>query len=137
MRHELRIKSAIHVGCIRGWISKIGETRGERGYSGIHLREQTSVAIYRTSEEIPAARIPIEPIQGTSLARRTWNVGVAKKRNGRNKNITFRDGAPKSAPETSGPFLVFHWRYSARQRSNVCFQKNRQKRNTPAVSSRV
>lgn len=134
--HELRIKSTIRVGFIRGRISKIND-RGKGELSGIHLREQTSAAIYRTSEEIPAARIPIEPIQGTSLARQAWNVGVAKKRNGRNKNITFRDGAPKSAPETSGPFLVFHWRYSARQRSNVCFLKNRQKRNMPAVSSRV
>jgi len=49
------------------------------------------------------------------LPRAAVVCGGGKKRNGRNKNITFRDGAPKSAPETSGPFLVFHWRYSARQ----------------------
>lgn len=76
-------------------------------------------------------------VQGTSLGGRggwrKWGGGLGvsrwregeggveaervrwKKRNGRNKNITFRDGARKSAPETSGPFLVFHWRYSARQ----------------------
>lgn len=59
-------------------------------------------------------------VQGTTPAYadvgQGWEGGRGwKKRNGRNKNITFRDGVPKSAPETSGPFLVFHWRYSARQ----------------------
>lgn len=33
----------------------------------------------------------------------------------RNKNITFRDGGAKGARETSGPSLVFHRCYIARQ----------------------
>lgn len=38
--------------------------RTRRKRTGIHLRKQTSPAIYRMSEEIPAAHIPIEPFKG-------------------------------------------------------------------------
>lgn len=41
--------------------------------SSIHLRKQTSAAIYRMSEEIPAAHIPIEPFKGPpSRGGRMW-----------------------------------------------------------------
>lgn len=39
-------------------------TTRRRKRTGIHLRKQTSPAIYRMSEEIPAAHIPIEPFKG-------------------------------------------------------------------------
>lgn len=44
-----------------------GRTRRRRRWwrgTGIHLRKQTSAAIYRMSEKIPAAHIPIEPFKG-------------------------------------------------------------------------
>lgn len=100
MRYELRIKST------KG-ISQVGRN-GAVGHSfakaniGCYLSNVRGNTIFLSnrSRDLPRAAVVC---------------GGGKKRNGRNKNITFRDGAPKSAPETSGPFLVFHWRYSARQ----------------------
>lgn len=70
MRYESKIKNAY-----------IGYRR--LGGPGIHLRKQTPAAIYRMSEEIPAAHIPIEPFKGPPS--RGGRVGMAKNETGATK----------------------------------------------------
>jgi len=102
IRYELKIKSVRLLQVCKGETGRafICESKHRPLFIECQRKYLRPIFLSNRSRDLPRAAVVC---------------GGGKKRNGRNKNITFRDGAPKSAPETSGPFLVFHWRYSARQ----------------------